>query len=71
MLYAVGTWVYVLLAFSQNNLCRLFTMYIFISENSNNLDQQFQVQLKRWCYSVSGDSFDVDSNMHKNLEVFN
>ena len=47
----------------------LFTMYIFISENSDNLDQQFQAQHTVWCYSLSGNSFDVDSNMHKNLEV--
>ena len=44
MLHALRIWVYVLFAFPQNNLFRLFTVYIFISENSNNLDQQFQAQ---------------------------
>ena len=44
MLHAVRTWIYVLFAFSQSDLFRLFTMYIFISENSNNLDHQFQAQ---------------------------
>jgi hypothetical protein len=44
MLHAVGTWVYVLFAFSQNNVLRFFTIYCFFSENLSNLDQLFQAQ---------------------------